>query len=751
MAKREFRAGGGLNLRPGSDVIADDELIQSVGCRFDEFGVVTSEPGNNLLATVTGGSDTGASRADSVFGFAEYKLNDIWYLACQGTHAWQQLLYESPYTEVSLTALSPSFRPMTGIMFNGVAYLTNGFTLRRVIRTVASGVVTAGGTGYTVGDKLTLSGGSFSSGKTDANTGAVFNVDTITGGGGTGPVGTISLDDGGKYTTEGTAGAHATTGGTGSSCTITPTYGVALERVGVSAPSTALTLSNETAGGASVNGATYKWVYTFFNGIAESNFSPEAEHTFSAGSKNLDVTGIAAASGNDAATISRRLYRTDQAGSSFFFITEIADNTTNAFTDSLGLVDADSEATTGDEITNEQRKADKRRLNSAIKEAKRAAKKAHEKFDMSAFLETYYSDMRASRGEIIQTNLGILAEWSDHNIPLSGAAGGIRTLRLLGDFVFGINFNNTLVFSHLLNPEHWSAYDRVRIGRDTGDELVTIEPIDADMMCFTNLGVYRFRRLGADATNSTLEQVNSPTGCRAEMGVAATEKYGLIFIGEDGLYRYDGRDVTLISQGIDDIFSDSSHADYAHPDARNLTCMVSRGDKVWISYYAGSSYTEGTHFPNRTLMLDFQEGKPKWSNSSVGFTSLFKGHDNRLFGGNESNEVYELDKSDGSTSITWTTQSKYFPISTQFGGDTPDTIWVDADFGNISTTITLLGDEGETIMTWTVTGSNGRTKHRKLVPLGKIYDRMSIRITSAGNATRKLFGWGFSTDDARVE
>ena len=81
-----------------------------------------------------------------------------------------------------------------------------------------SGAVTVAGTGYNVNDKLTLVGGTFSQA-------SIYNIDTLTGGAGTG-VATISLDDEGVYAIAPTVpGASTTTDGGGSGCFLTPNMG----------------------------------------------------------------------------------------------------------------------------------------------------------------------------------------------------------------------------------------------------------------------------------------------------------------------------------------------------------------------------------------------------------------------------------------------------------------------------------------------------------------------------------------------
>jgi hypothetical protein len=80
---------------------------------------------------------------------------------------------------------------------------------------VSAAVVAAGGTGYTVGDVLTVVGGT----KTVA---ATVTVATISGGGGTGPVATVTVTLGGNYSAP-PANPASTAGGTGTLCTLTLT------------------------------------------------------------------------------------------------------------------------------------------------------------------------------------------------------------------------------------------------------------------------------------------------------------------------------------------------------------------------------------------------------------------------------------------------------------------------------------------------------------------------------------------------
>lgn len=160
-----YVAGNILTVSGGTSVIAAQIEVLTVGgggeiltARIRNAGLYTATPAND--ATVTGGAGSGA----------EFTLT------------WD----------------------------------TNGWLDRRAVgcpEALASAAVAAGGTGYTVGDILTIDGGTFSRP-------ATVRVATAPAG----VVGTVTVEDWGDYTTA-PGNPASTTGGTGSGCTLNLTFG----------------------------------------------------------------------------------------------------------------------------------------------------------------------------------------------------------------------------------------------------------------------------------------------------------------------------------------------------------------------------------------------------------------------------------------------------------------------------------------------------------------------------------------------
>lgn len=119
------------------------------------------------------------------------------------------------YTTAPSDPVSVTGGTGSGATFD-MTFGTNGWTRRRATgcpSAAQSAVVAAGGTGYTVNDTLTVSGGTFGHA-------ATFRVVTAPAG----VVGTVALIDPGDYAAT-PSNPASTTGGTGTGCTLTVTYG----------------------------------------------------------------------------------------------------------------------------------------------------------------------------------------------------------------------------------------------------------------------------------------------------------------------------------------------------------------------------------------------------------------------------------------------------------------------------------------------------------------------------------------------
>ena len=149
----------------------------------------------NDIVTLSGGT---------VVQAAQFKVTTVSSGAITAVSLWTRGNYQIiPANPVSLTGGSGTGGTLN-VTWQGVVQNTN--------KEVNSATVSAGGTGYTVGDILTVSGGTFS-------VAGQFRVTTVS----SGVVTAVVPHTRGDYTATPTNPA-ATTGGTGTGCTLTVTY-----------------------------------------------------------------------------------------------------------------------------------------------------------------------------------------------------------------------------------------------------------------------------------------------------------------------------------------------------------------------------------------------------------------------------------------------------------------------------------------------------------------------------------------------
>lgn len=163
------------------------------------------------ILTVAGGTTTGA-------GAATLEVTSVSGGVIDGIKVKMAGAYSSNPTTTA-NAVTGGTGSSATIDLTMLAY---GWTGNRRTQEAASATVAAGGTGYTVGDVLTLD----SDDGSVVNTAATFTVATISGGGGTGPVATVTLTTAGSYAeVHGTPTAVSVTGGTGGNdCTLNVTF-----------------------------------------------------------------------------------------------------------------------------------------------------------------------------------------------------------------------------------------------------------------------------------------------------------------------------------------------------------------------------------------------------------------------------------------------------------------------------------------------------------------------------------------------
>jgi hypothetical protein len=503
---------------------------------------------------------------------------------------------------------------------------------------------------------------------------------------------------------------------------------VGLDRPDVVTTPLSVTINASSAG--ALSAGAYKWVLTYYNGVAESNFSDPMSGT----ATDADTATVPTpATWADTAT-SVRVYRTVVGGDAFFYVGEVTTEG-GTFTDTGGLVfPGDPDATENDEVTDEPRRQDSIRAGAladklGLGKSFKKDPDATDIYDTGSWLV----------GDVVQTNLGVLADWNDHDPP----PDGLKHIIFITDRIYGIAPGNKLRVTKVVGPEHWSEYNEVPIGRQTGETLKAIMPLGPDCICYTDAGIWRFRPQGEDLTQSQLIQLEAQVGLVSEYAVTDLEDGTHIFLGENAVYWFDGRAAKEISFAIEGLFTNGSNSDYI--GEKRYAVAASLRDKVWISY--GTTENGGN---NRTLYIDLQDpANPKFSVLLYGFVTLRRNMDNTIVGGDHQGRLFTI--GDGSVGTFTTSTEAIFDITTKsfpFQGPTLkesyDRVVFDVDTGSVDMQVSLRTDVGDGC-TFNL-NTDGRERVKRWLPAeltGRWVDATFRTYLNTRITDRRVYGIGF--------
>ncbi len=514
--------------------------------------------------------------------------------------------------------------------------------------------------------------------------------------------------------------------------------GTTLAPWGITAPTAAPTLTGGTTG--SIVPGTYKYVYTWYNGVAESNFSPAQSITLAA--PNDDVT-VSAFSTAPTGVTHIRIYRTDVGGSAFFYITEIAVGTTSYLDTGALPDDAASDATPGDPVTNVERPLED---TSDVQQTRKIATYKPGSFRWQIERLSNKNSGRREAPEIVVTNLGYLADWNDHDAPPTN----LKHVLVLNEQAFGIS-GNSVVFSLTGQPEHFPVYNQFYPGRNSSETLQSILALDRELIVYTDAGLYRFSAIGLSFEDPKLEEIDSPVGLAAEWAVAPLDGLrGHVFLADTGLYLFDGVRVQEVGQALRALFEDSDNPDYVNPAYISSAWMASCRNMVYLSY--------GTNAANdRLLIADLSDpANPRFTtHNEWTVTCLYHEKDsNTIIAGDSAGSLYLLDSgwTNNGSQQTWAFQTKEYALAGQGASFAVDELVLDGDFGDtpLAVQVTMKG-RGESRSVSFFAYADGRQRVKKKLPQhfrGETVQVLgtSLLDTSTSPGKRVLYSLGFTTD-----
>ena len=508
--------------------------------------------------------------------------------------------------------------------------------------------------------------------------------------------------------------------------------GTTLEEVGLEAPETACTATAATGTGGDLNPGVYKYWVTFWNGVAESNFSPVASVTVAASDDGVDLTAIPV--GGDTVK-RRRIYRSDTNGSAKYYLTEITNNTTTTYTDTAELPEgADEEAETEDDPTDVKEVGATKITNrqQATFKANSTLVAKHPKLEKRS-----ESGDSTEREQIVMSNLGALADWIDHDAPPSN----LRGLIFHQEQFFGLS-GNDIVFSRVGEPEHWPVFNKFRPGRRAAETVEAILPLNSDIMVYTDSGVYKLSTVGAGFTPASirLTQLDSPVGITGPYAVAEVLFGGVsahIFMADFGIYLCDGQSVQEVGYMVEGLFLGLGGDQNISGAFKSTIVMASLRDKVYAGYNAGEN----------TLIMDFQNpSAPEYTTLGYGYTAFrFLNKTGQLLGGGSDGVLYTVGMTSPVSEVAWEITTKDFQPAGPQKSFAASEVVIDADLARTETTFICRMDTGH-IVEWVVSPSSGRQQYRYNLPTYFRGRSIRLDLSNTGTVNRHIYSVGFTVD-----
>jgi len=145
------------------------------------------------------------------------------------------------------------------------------------------------------------------------------------------------------------------------------------------------------------------------------------------------------------------------------------------------------------------------------------------------------------------SELGKILEW-DHETPPPATFGTVHLNRL-----FVVNLSSQMKWSRPLEPWYWDSFNTAVIGAYDGEEPTGIIELKGRLFIFKPHSIWLW-----DDVRQVPLQICKGIGCIAYKSIAFTQdRSAVFFMGEKGVYYFDGSEPILISQKVQNLIEET--------------------------------------------------------------------------------------------------------------------------------------------------------------------------------------------------
>lgn len=225
-------------------------------------------------------------------------------------------------------------------------------------------------------------------------------------------------------------------------------------------------------------------------------------------------------------------------------------------------------------------------------------------------------------------------------------------------------FSSRLRWSDLNDINTWPANNFIDIEPDDGDSIVAIKRYQNNLYILKKKSIYEAIITGGSGAEAFIVRpIARGIGAYSKMSVKAIENRGLVFLGQNGVYLFDGNDFTFISDPIQRKFDGLNRTRYTSAVGEVYPKM----NQYWLAV------SEGSASQNQTIFVwDYiQEAWSVYKGMNVNMLSQAEDSNGNilLFSGDYAGKVYKQDTgvSDEPNGVTTSVSAFYASSNISLG------------------------------------------------------------------------------------